>query len=53
MSEMNAQTGDRKTSPLGEAIVGRINALTQETKHLRERAAQREPAAGNDRPPHY
>jgi allantoate deiminase len=27
MSEMNAQTGDRKTSPLGEAIVGRINAL--------------------------
>ncbi|HXB76837.1 MAG TPA: allantoate amidohydrolase [Bradyrhizobium sp.] len=24
---MNAQTGDRKTSPLGEAIVGRINAL--------------------------
>jgi len=27
MSEMNAQTGERKTSPLGEAIVGRINAL--------------------------
>src|ERR1700745_4196896 len=27
MSEMNAQTGDRKTSPRGEAIVGRINAL--------------------------
>jgi allantoate deiminase len=27
MSEMNAQTGQRKTSPLGEAIVGRINAL--------------------------
>ena len=27
MSEMNAQTGERKTPPLGEAIVGRINAL--------------------------
>jgi len=27
MSEMNAQTGERKASPLGEAIVGRINAL--------------------------
>jgi SlyX protein len=31
----------------------RIEALTLETKRLRERAAQGEPAAGNDRPPHY
>ncbi len=31
----------------------RIDALTLETKRLRERAAQGEPAAGNDRPPHY
>ena len=31
----------------------RIEALTLETKHLRERATQGEPAAGNDRPPHY
>jgi SlyX protein len=31
----------------------RIEALTIETKRLRERAAQEEPAAGNDRPPHY
>ena len=31
----------------------RIDALTFETKRLRERAAQGEPAAGNDRPPHY
>jgi SlyX protein len=31
----------------------RIEALTIETKRLRERAAQGEPAAGNDRPPHY
>jgi SlyX protein len=30
-----------------------LDALTMETKHLRERAAQGEPAAGNDRPPHY
>ncbi|HTB76271.1 MAG TPA: SlyX family protein [Polyangiaceae bacterium] len=30
-----------------------IEALTQETKRLRDRAAQGEPAAGNDRPPHY
>ncbi len=30
-----------------------IEALTMETKRLRERAAQGEPAAGNDRPPHY
>jgi allantoate deiminase len=27
MSEMNAQTGERKASPLGEEIVGRINHL--------------------------
>jgi SlyX protein len=31
----------------------RIEALTLETKHLRERAVQGEPAVGNDRPPHY
>ena len=31
----------------------RIEALTLETKRLRDRAAQGEPAAGNDRPPHY
>lgn len=31
----------------------RIEALTIETKRLRDRAAQEEPAAGNDRPPHY
>jgi SlyX protein len=31
----------------------RIEALTIETKRLRDRAAQDEPAAGNDRPPHY
>ena len=31
----------------------RIEALTLETKHLRERAAQGKPAVGNDRPPHY
>jgi SlyX protein len=31
----------------------RIDALTFETKRLRERATQGEPAAGNDRPPHY
>ncbi len=31
----------------------RIDALMLETKRLRERAAQAEPAAGNDRPPHY
>jgi SlyX protein len=30
-----------------------IEALMVETKRLRERAAQGEPAAGNDRPPHY
>jgi SlyX protein len=30
-----------------------LDALTQETKRLRERAAQGEPAVGNDRPPHY
>ena len=27
MSEMNAQTGERKASSLGQEIVGRINAL--------------------------
>jgi len=31
----------------------RIEALVVETKRLRERSAQGEPAAGNDRPPHY
>lgn len=31
----------------------RIEALTQETKRLRERAEQEEPGAGHDRPPHY
>ncbi len=31
----------------------RIDALVLELKTLRERAAQGEPAAGNDRPPHY
>lgn len=31
----------------------RIEALAIEAKRLRERAAQEEPAAGNDRPPHY
>jgi uncharacterized coiled-coil protein SlyX len=31
----------------------RIEALTLETKRLRERAAQGEPAAGNEIPPHY
>jgi len=31
----------------------RIEALTIEAKRLRERDAQEEPAAGNDRPPHY
>ena len=30
-----------------------IEALTLETKRLRDRTAQGEPAAGNDRPPHY
>jgi uncharacterized coiled-coil protein SlyX len=31
----------------------RIDALLLETERLRERTAQREPAVGNDRPPHY
>jgi uncharacterized coiled-coil protein SlyX len=31
----------------------RIDALVMETKQLRERSAQGEPVAGNDRPPHY
>jgi uncharacterized coiled-coil protein SlyX len=31
----------------------RIEALAIETKRLRERAAQDEPAVSNDRPPHY
>jgi uncharacterized coiled-coil protein SlyX len=31
----------------------RIDALVTETKRLRERGAQEEPAAANDRPPHY
>ena len=31
----------------------RIDALVAETQRLRERSAQGEPAAGNDRPPHY
>ena len=30
-----------------------IDALLLETQRLRERSAQEEPAAGNDRPPHY
>jgi uncharacterized coiled-coil protein SlyX len=30
-----------------------LEALMFETKQLRERAAQGEPAVGNDRPPHY
>jgi uncharacterized coiled-coil protein SlyX len=30
-----------------------IDALTSETKRLRERALQEEPAVTNDRPPHY
>jgi uncharacterized coiled-coil protein SlyX len=30
-----------------------IEALTLETKRLRERVLQEEPAAANDRPPHY
>jgi uncharacterized coiled-coil protein SlyX len=30
-----------------------IEALTLEAKQLRERVLQREPAAANDRPPHY
>jgi uncharacterized coiled-coil protein SlyX len=32
---------------------GQIDALTRETKRLRERAMQEEPAVTNDRPPHY
>jgi uncharacterized coiled-coil protein SlyX len=31
----------------------RIEALTSETKRLRERAQQDEPAAPNEKPPHY
>jgi uncharacterized coiled-coil protein SlyX len=31
----------------------KIDALVLETRRLRERGAQGEPAAGNDRPPHY
>lgn len=31
----------------------RIDTLVAETQRLRERSAQGEPAAGNDRPPHY
>jgi uncharacterized coiled-coil protein SlyX len=31
----------------------RIDALLLETKNLRERVTQGEPAVGNDRPPHY
>jgi uncharacterized coiled-coil protein SlyX len=30
-----------------------IEALTLETRRLRERVLQEEPAASNDRPPHY
>jgi uncharacterized coiled-coil protein SlyX len=30
-----------------------IEMLTQETKRLRERVQQEEPAVPNDRPPHY
>ena len=31
----------------------RIEALLSETKRLRERATQDEPAIGNEKPPHY
>lgn len=54
--ELRFMTLERFAHELSDVVADqqrRIEALTLETKHLRERAAQGEPAVGNDRPPHY
>jgi len=47
---------ERFAHELSDVVVAQqrqIEALTAETKRLRERELQEEPAAPNDRPPHY
>ena len=47
---------ERFTHELSDVVAAQqrqIEALTLETKRQRERAMQEEPAAPNDRPPHY
>ena len=47
---------ERFAQELSDVVVEQqrqIDALTLEAKQLRERTSQAEPAASNDRPPHY
>lgn len=55
-SELRFMKLERFAQELSDVVAEQqrlIDALTHETKRWRERAAQGEPVAGNDRPPHY
>ena len=54
--ELRFMTLERFAQELSDVVAEQqrqLEALTLETKRLRERVLQEEPAASNDRPPHY